>query len=110
MNLMDTKFSIFGIRFGIDPILDFWPWFGSFVGVFVSCYLFFIAYKLHVPTKVYLKMSWHILLDFLFGELPFIGFIFDLFYRANEKNLALLTLFVDPEVLEGVVIDESLDS
>ena len=55
-------------------------------------------------------MSWHILLDFLFGELPFIGFIFDLFYRANEKNLALLTLFVDPEVLEGVVIDESLDS
>ncbi|MBI5613687.1 DUF4112 domain-containing protein [Candidatus Gottesmanbacteria bacterium] len=105
VNIMDTKFHVFGVRFGIDPFLDIWPGFGSFIGAFISSYLFWIAYKLKVPSRIYWRMGWHILLDFLLGELPLIGFIFDLFYRANEKNLALLYPFIDPEVLEGVVIE-----
>lgn len=103
--LMDTKFNFFGIRFGIDPLLDFWPGFGSVVGAVISCYLFWIAYKLKVPSKIYWRMGWHIFLDFILGELPLIGVLFDLFYRANEKNLKLLTPFVDPEVLEGVLVE-----
>ena len=79
VNLMDAKFSILGIRFGIDPILDFWPGFGSFVGAFISSYLFWIAYKLKVPALIYIKMGWHIFLDLLIGGLPLVGFIFDLF-------------------------------
>lgn len=102
--LMDTKFNLFGIRFGIDPLLDIWPGFGSLIGAIISGYLFWIAYRLKVPSRIYWRMGWHIFLDFILGELPFIGFIFDLFYRANEKNLALLYPFVDPEVLEGVLV------
>lgn len=105
VNFMDTKFNIFGIRFGIDPLLDFWPGMGSFIGAFVSSYLFWIAYKLKVPSRVYLKMGWHIFLDFVFGSIPFVGFIFDLFYRANQKNIALLHPFINPEILEGVVVE-----
>lgn len=105
VTLMDTKFELFGIRFGIDPLLDFWPGFGSLIGAGISSYLFWIAYNLKVPSRIYWRMGWHIFLDFIVGELPFIGFIFDLFYKANEKNLALLFPFVDPEVLEGVVIE-----
>ena len=105
MTLMDTKFSLFGIRFGIDPLLDIWPGFGSLIGACISCYLFWIAYKLHVPSKIYWRMGWHIFLDFILGELPLVGFIFDLFYKSNEKNLKLLRPFVDPEVLVGEVVD-----
>jgi hypothetical protein len=104
--LMDTQFTVFGIRFGLDPFLDFWPGFGSFIGAAVSCYLFWIAYKLKVPKNIYVKMAWHIFLDFFLGELPFIGFIFDIFYRANEKNLALLAPYADPEVLVGEIVNE----
>ncbi len=103
--LMDTKFNLFGIRFGIDPLLDFWPGFGSLLGAGISCYLFWIARELKVPSGIYRRMVWHIFLDFILGELPFIGFIFDIFYRANEKNLVLLSPYIDPEVLEGVLVE-----
>lgn len=102
--LMDTKFNLFGIRFGIDPLLDILPGFGSLVGAGISCYLFWIAYQLKVPSRIYFHMGWHIFLDYLLGLLPFIGVVVDLFYRSNTKNLALLTPFIDMDVLEGVVI------
>lgn len=103
--LMDTKFNLFGIRFGIDPILDILSGFGSLVGAGISCYLFWIAYQLKVPARIYWTMGWHIFLDYLLGLLPFIGVVADLFYRSNTKNLALLTPFIDPDVLEGVVLE-----
>jgi hypothetical protein len=104
MTLMDTKFKIFGIRFGIDPFLDIIPGLGSFIGAFVSCYFFWIAFKLHVPPAIYLRMGWYIFLDFIVGEIPVIGFFFDLFYKANQKIYTLLFPFVDPEILIGVVV------
>ena len=101
---MDSKFNIFGIRLGLDPFLDIIPGFGNIVGVFISCYLFWIAYKLHVPQKIYWKMGWHIFLDYILGVIPFLGFFFDLFYKSNEKNLKLLKPYVDPEILVGTVV------
>ena len=105
VRLMDTKFKVFGIRFGIDPLLDLWPWFGSVAGALISCYLLWIAYRLRVPRRIYWRMGWHIFLDLLLGAIPYIGSVFDLFYRANKKNLALLTPFFNPDVLEGVVVE-----
>lgn len=104
MHLMDSKFKILGITFGIDPFLDFIPEFGNLVGVLISCYLFWIAYKLHVPQKIYWRMAWHIFLDFFLGALPFVGFFFDLWYKSNDINLKLLMPFVDPEILVGTVV------
>jgi hypothetical protein len=103
-SLMDTKFKILGIRFGLDPLLDFIPGIGSFIAAAVSCYLFWIAWKLKVPSHIYVRMGWHILLDFILGEIPLIGWMFDIFYRANTINLKLLRPFVDPEILVGEVI------
>jgi len=105
MKLMDTQFNLFGIRFGLDPLLDFLPGIGSLIGAIVSCYLFWIAYKLHVPSKLYWRMGWHIFLDFILGELPLIGWLFDMLYHSNEINLKLLYPFVDPEILVGKVVD-----
>jgi hypothetical protein len=101
-HLMDTRFNLFGFRFGLDPLLDLWPWFGSLLGTAISCYLYWIAFKLEVPTSVYRKMGMHLFWDFVLGEIPFIGFIFDAMYHANEMNLKLLTPYLDQEVLEGV--------
>lgn len=105
VKLLDTKFDIFGIKFGIDPFLDLFPMFGNIFGVGLSCYVFWIAYQLQVPQKIYWRMAWHILLDFVLGAVPFAGFFLDLLYHANAKNLALLTPYVNPEVLEGVVVE-----
>ena len=103
--LLDTKFSLFGIKFVIDPLLDIIPGFGSFLGSAFSCYLFWLSYRLKVPAHVYFHMAWNMGVDYLLGLIPFVGIVADVLYRSNVKNFALLETFVDSEILEGELID-----
>lgn len=103
--LMDLKFNILGIRFGIDPILDFIPGLGNILAAATSFYLFWIGFQLRVPSWVYLRMFWNILVDYIFGWVPFVGIFFDLFFRSNVRNLALLEKYFDPDILTGEVIE-----
>lgn len=105
VNLLDTKFHIFGLRFGIDPLLDAIPGIGDVMGAVTSCYLYWIAYKLNVPRMVYAKMAWNILFDFILGLIPVIGIVFDSFYKSNVKNLALIEKYFDPDILEGIFVE-----
>lgn len=107
VKLMDTKYNFFGIRFGLDPLLDFVPWAGDAAGAMISCYLIWIAYKLKVPSWVYRKMIWYITVDYILGILPFIGFIFDAAYKSNVKSYALLLKFIDPDILVGEIVESN---
>ena len=40
VKLLDTKFTILGVKFGVDPFLDLLPIFGNYVGIALSCYVF----------------------------------------------------------------------
>lgn len=103
--LMDIRFSILGIRFGLDPILDVIPGLGNILAAATSCYLFWIAYRLKVPAWVYMRMAWNIAVDYIFGFVPYIGIVFDVFFRANVKNFAILEKFFDPEIIEGELVE-----
>ena len=102
--LMDLRFNVFGIRFGIDPMLDLIPGLGNFLATATSFYLFWIAYQLQVPVSVYFRMLWNISIDSVFGFIPYIGIVFDIFFRSNVRNFALLEKYVDPDILVGEVI------
>ncbi len=104
VTVMDLKFRVFGIKFGIDPLLDIIPGFGNIISLGVSCYLFWIAYRLRVPFHVYIRMLWNICVDYLFGVVPYIGIVMDLFFRANVKNLSLLETYHDPSILVGELV------
>lgn len=91
--LLDTEFNILGVRFGIDPILNVIPVFGSLISTFTSLYLFWIGYQLKVPTIIYLKMFLNIFWDLLLSNIPIVGIVFDIFYKSNVKNLAILENF-----------------
>jgi hypothetical protein len=104
VKLMDTKYNFFGIRFGLDPLLDVVPWAGDAAGALISCYLLWIAYKMRVPSWVYRRIVWYIAVDYFLGLLPFIGIMFDLFYRSNVKSYELLRKFIDPDVLVGDIV------
>ncbi len=103
--VLDTKFNVLGIRFGIDPLLDAIPGLGNTLAAATSCYLFWIARKINVPRQIYLRMAWNILADYALGIIPVAGLIFDIFYKSNVKNLALLEQFFDPKVIEGEIVD-----
>ncbi len=101
---MDLRYTVFGIRFGIDPLLNVIPGLGNTLAAMTSLYLLWIATKLHVPSWVYARMLWNISIDYVVGVVPYIGIVFDIFYRANAKNFALLEKYFDPSVIEGEVI------
>jgi hypothetical protein len=104
-HLMDLRFNMGGVKFGIDPLLDLIPGLGNIVATATSFYLFWIAIQLNVPKWVYGRMLWNIVVDFLFGVVPYVGVIFDVFYRANVRNYMLIEKYFDPKIIEGEIVD-----
>lgn len=103
---MDLRFNVFGIRFGIDPLLNVIPGMGNTLAATTSFYLMWIAYQLKVPGKVYLTMLWNIGVDYLFGVVPVVGVVFDIFYRANVRNFAVIEKYFTPDIIIGEVVDD----
>jgi len=89
---MDSRFSLFGgkIRFGLDAIIGLVPGVGDFIGSLVGIFTLFEAMQLGVSRVVLLRMSWNIFFETLLGSIPFAGDIFDVFWKANVRNLALV--------------------
>lgn len=89
--LMDEEFEIGGFKFGLDPLLNLIPIAGDLSGYIVSVLLIFTMLKHGVSGKVAVKMLGNATLDALVGAIPVLGNIFDFTYKANKKNLKLLT-------------------
>lgn len=94
---MDSKFKIPGteIRFGIDSILGLIPGLGDTIGLAISGYVIKVAHQYEAPLLLKLHMAWNIFIDWLIGLIPFIGDIFDVGFKANKKNVALLRKHMD---------------
>lgn len=90
---LDDAIRIPGTKFGIglDPILGFFvPGLGDTVTGVGSIGLLLLALKERVPTIVLLRMCMNILVDTVGGLLPVAGDAFDLVWRSNKRNLALI--------------------
>lgn len=77
-------------RFGVDPILGILPVIGDAVGFLTTGYLFVEAWLLDMPRNIYVRMLFNLLVDFIFGSIPIIGTIFDVFWKANDRNVRIL--------------------
>ena len=106
VTVLDTKFTFFGIRFGIDPLFDFIPGAGNIIAAVTSCYLFWIARELRVPNVVYMRMLGNIVVDFLVGVVPVIGIVFDVLYKSNVRNLILLEPYNNFSIETGKLVDD----
>jgi len=89
--LMDEQFSIGGFKFGIDPVLNFIPVLGDFGGYIISVSLIITMIQHGASGRVAVKMLANATLDALVGIIPVIGWVFDFTYKANSRNLKLLT-------------------
>jgi len=88
--LMDSRFKIFGVRIGLDGLIGLIPVVGDVATTTVSVYIILRALSLGVPFIVILQMLFNVLIDFIVGAVPFLGNIFDFFWKANEKNINLI--------------------
>ncbi len=101
-NIMDEKFNIAGVKFGLDPLLDFIPWLGDVMGLLISFYIIWVGTQLKVPQDKVSQMIGNVMIDFIIGLIPGIGIIGDVFYRANSKNVEILKEFA-PNIVNGKI-------
>jgi len=89
---MDSRFVIPGtsIRFGLDSILGLIPGIGDTVTLASTAYLFGVARNNGLPWHIHFKILWNAFIDWLIGIVPFFGDIFDVGWKANQKNVALI--------------------
>ncbi|HYC84674.1 MAG TPA: DUF4112 domain-containing protein [Chryseosolibacter sp.] len=91
-HLLDSQFSIPGtkIRFGLDPVFSLFPVLGDLLTYLVSGALIYTMYNQGASRKVVIKMVLNSTFDAVLGTIPVVGTVFDLFYRANDRNVRLL--------------------
>jgi hypothetical protein len=90
--LFDTAFAVPGtnIRFGVEALMRLVPGIGDAAASVLSCYLLYEAYRLDVPGLLLARMLANVVLEGAMGAVPVAGDAFDVFFRANRRNVALL--------------------
>ena len=96
---MDDKFRIPGtqIRFGIDAIIGFFPFFGVILTHIFSGTLLISMAKHGASTWLVIRMLLNICLDGLISIIPIFGNFFDIFYKANRRNMNLYQEYLNTE-------------
>ncbi|HAF13481.1 MAG TPA: hypothetical protein DCK99_07225 [Blastocatellia bacterium] len=90
--LMDSQFQIplLGWRFGLNAIIDLIPGIGDAATSLVALYVLASAVRYRVPKITLLRMGINIAVYFLFGLLPWLGDLFDAWWKPNLRNIVLL--------------------
>jgi hypothetical protein len=91
-NWLDARFSILGIRFGLEGIVGFVPVVGDTLGMLAGIYPIYIAHRHRLGRTVELQMATNLLIEWLIGLMPVIGDLGDIWYKANLRNLQLLEM------------------
>ena len=96
-HLLDDFIRIPGtpIRFGLDGIVGFIPGIGDIVGGLASCIIIVAAWMRGVPKVLIARMVLNVAVETLVGAVPVFGNLFDIGWRANRRNYALLTRSLD---------------
>lgn len=90
-NLLDSKYRLpGGFRVGWDGLLGLIPGIGDIATSMISFYIIVRAAALGCPPVVLARMGLNVLIDNVFDAIPIVGQIFDFFWKANNKNMALL--------------------
>jgi hypothetical protein len=79
------------IRFGLDGIVGVIPGIGDIIGGVASCIIIVAAWMRGVSYVTVLRMLANVGIEVVVGAIPIFGDMFDIAWRANRRNYALLT-------------------
>jgi len=86
-----------GYRIGIDALIGLVPGVGDAIGALLSAYIVNEARAMGAPRSVLLRMVGNVMIETVIGSIPFAGDLFDAAFKANSRNLALLSRYqLDP--------------
>jgi len=94
--ILDSAVGIPGtkIRVGLDPVLGLVPGLGDVAGAALSGYVVLLGARLGAPRAVVLRMLGNVALDTIMSAVPILGDAFDVGWKSNTRNVALLERFL----------------
>lgn len=111
--LMDSSFKIPGteVTMGLDALIGIIPVAGDLLASMVSSYMIWEARQLGASRWLLARMVANTALDTVLGSVPVVGDAFDVLFRANVKNMALLRRHLErqgiarsPRVIDGEAV------
>jgi hypothetical protein len=91
--VLDDAFPVPGLpgrRVGVDGLVSLVPVAGDAVGVALSLVIVLVGVGAGVSIPTLVRMLLHIGLEALIGVVPFLGTVFNMAYKANNRNVALI--------------------
>jgi hypothetical protein len=94
--LLDNSIPVPGTgrRIGIDAIIGFVPGLGDMLSGLVAVLIVARAAALGLPRIVVARMLFNVALDFVIGAIPVAGDAFDLWFKANARNVGLMRSYL----------------
>ncbi|MGR3496823.1 DUF4112 domain-containing protein [Citreimonas sp.] len=83
------------MTFGMDAVLGLVPGVGDALAMLPSLYILQVANMAGAPRRLLAKMATNIAIDWAIGVVPLVGDIFDIAYKANLRNVALLRAHIE---------------
>jgi hypothetical protein len=90
--LLDNSIPIPGTgrRIGLDAVIGLVPGLGDVVSGGLGLLVVLRGLQRGLPSVVVARMLANVALDFVVGSIPIIGDAFDLWFKANARNVGLL--------------------
>jgi len=85
-----VRVPVIGRTIGADALLSFIPGIGSLMGAGLSMYVVAEAVRHGAPAGLLARMGANIAIDTAVGAVPVLGVLFDMGFKANQRNLTLL--------------------
>ena len=82
-------------RFGFDGIIGLVPFVGDLIGGALTLFVVWRASRMGLPRIVVARMLVNAVIDLTIGAIPFIGDAFDLWFKANTRNLGLARSYLE---------------
>jgi hypothetical protein len=89
---LDSAFVIPGTnrRFGMDAVIGLVPGIGDAISTVLASYIIWEARQLGLPRWKIARMIGNVAVDTAIGAVPFAGDVFDVFFKANQRNLKII--------------------
>ncbi|WP_419805015.1 DUF4112 domain-containing protein [Terriglobus sp.] len=78
------------IRFGLDAVIGLIPGIGDILGGMASWIIILAAWLRGVPRLTLARMLANVAIEVIIGAVPILGDAFDVAWKANRRNFALL--------------------
>jgi hypothetical protein len=90
--LLDTLIGLPGTRFrlGLDGIIGLVPGIGDGASALLSLWIVHEARAMGLPKAKLARMLANIAIDTAVGAVPVLGDIFDVVWKSNRKNMAII--------------------